>query len=99
MARNTTPTKTPDRPRGLVVRDVPHAPIVYFEGAPTFGCNNGIVNVTLAASRNLLDGTAVVHDVVAVASLRCNVQAAIALRDALNDALLIGAPSEGGTAN
>jgi hypothetical protein len=78
------------------VKDVPHAPIVYFEGAPSFGINNGIVNVTLAIVRNLPDGQGgVAQDVIAVAYLRCNMPAAIELRKVLDDAILLGAKTEG----
>jgi hypothetical protein len=80
----------------LLVKDVPHAPIVYFEGAPSFGINNGIVNVTLAVARNLPDGQGgLAQDVIASAYLRCNVPAALELRKALDDAILLGVKTEG----
>jgi hypothetical protein len=80
----------------LLVKDLPHAPIVYFEGAPNFGINNGIINVTLAVARNLPDGQGgVAQDAVAIAYLRCNVPAAIELRKALDDAILLGIKTEG----
>lgn len=81
---------------GIVVTDVPHAPIIYFDGAPNFGNNNGIINITLAVARHMSSGgNGVVSDVIAVAHLRCSIQAAIDLQRALNDALLLGAPTQG----
>jgi len=92
-----TPAK-PEVPKetALLVKDLPHAPIVYFEGAPSSGINSGIVNVTLAVVRNLPDGQGgVAQDVIAVAYLRCNMPAAIELRKALDDAILLGVKTEG----
>jgi hypothetical protein len=92
---------TPAKPEvakqtALLVKDLPHAPIVYFEGAPSFGINNGIVNVTLAVVRNLPDGQGgIAQDVIAIGYLRCNVPGAIELRKALDDAILLGAKTEG----
>ncbi len=86
---------TSEHKAGIVVTDPNHAPIIYFDGAPNFGNNNGVVNVTLAASRHMIQGDQIAFDVVAVAFLRCNVGAAIALREALDKALLIGMPTEG----
>jgi hypothetical protein len=59
------------------------------------------VNVTLAAARYLANAEGGVGmDVVAVAHLRCNLQAAAALRKAIDDAILIGTPpADGGRSN
>jgi hypothetical protein len=70
-----------------------HAPYLYFDNAPTFGCNNGIVSITLEAFRFLPSGGGVARDRVAVAHLRSNIQAAMALRAALDQALLLSAPT------
>jgi len=78
----------------LVVKDTIHAPIVYFEGAPNFGNANGTINVTLAVARYLPEGSQIASDLVAVASLRCNVQAATELRNALDRALALAANPE-----
>ncbi len=80
----------------LIVKDIVHAPIIYFESAPNFGNANGIVNVTLAVDRHMPDGTQIASDTIAVASLRCNVQAAIELRNALDRALLLAPSTEAG---
>jgi hypothetical protein len=39
------------RPREVIipVSDTPHAPFIFYEGAPAFGFTNGVVNITLAA--------------------------------------------------
>lgn len=85
---------TPPKP-GLVVKDTGHAPIIYFDVAPTFSNGNGVIGITLAAGRHLMDGTQVTNDVVAVAYLRCSVPVATALKTALERALLLGAKAEG----
>lgn len=83
------------------VLDVPHAPVLYFEEATNFGTLNGIVNVTLAIYRTLPDGKGgVATDLVSQCSLRGNLQAALSLRNALNDVLLMAVPpADGGKAN
>jgi hypothetical protein len=92
MPENPVPTAPPR----LTVTDTGIAPYIYFEGAPNFGFANGIVTVTLAANRHLLRDGAPVADVVATAHLRCNVPAAIELRNALDGALLLAARTHGG---
>jgi hypothetical protein len=53
---------------------------VFFEGAQSSGFANGIVNITLAASRHLMKDGISVTDAVAVAHLRCNALAVIELQ-------------------
>jgi hypothetical protein len=55
--------------------------------------------VTLAAARHVLAGDQIASDVIAVAYLRCSATAAKALRQALDDALLLGVPMGSGSAN
>jgi hypothetical protein len=81
-------------PAKVTVTDVGIAPYIFFEGVPTFGFNNGIVNVTLAATRHLLKEGLPASNVVAVAYLRCNPLAAMELRNALDSALLLAAKTE-----
>ena len=71
------------------LRDTPHAPIVFYEWAPTSGFANGIINVTLGAKRiaQVRSNGAVVSEGVVVAHLRGSVQAALNLRRALDRAL------------
>ena len=85
-----------DAPAKLTVTDTGMAPYIYFEGAPNFGFTKGVINVTLAANRHLLTDGAPVRDVVATAHLRCNVPAAVELRNALDAALLLAAQPQGG---
>jgi hypothetical protein len=77
------------------VTDTGIAPYIFFEGAPNFGFANGIVNITLAATRHLIKDGAAFSDIVAVAHLRCNPLAALELRNALDSALLLAAKTEG----
>jgi hypothetical protein len=95
------PTETEPASGAYDVKDTMHAPVLYFEGAPNFGCNNSVVNVTLAVSRHLANSKGGINaDVVAVAYLRCSIPAAIDLRAALDKALLLGAPpADGGHHN
>jgi hypothetical protein len=88
--------KSNPAPEGLFVSDAANAPIIYFDSAPTFGNVNGVINVTIVASRHLPQGGKIVTDVIAVGSLRCSIPAAIDLRNAIDQALLLGAKTEGG---
>ena len=84
----------------LSVADVPHAPFIYFEIAPTLGHANGVINVTLTAGRAYpgKDET-IINEQVVVAYLRGNVPAFMSLRQAINDAMLLAAPAQEGKAN
>jgi hypothetical protein len=91
----------PDAPSGMPYTDTLRAPFLYFETVPGLAYYNGIISVTLTAGRNWVgqDG-AMVDEQVVVAYLRCNIPAAISLRDALDKALLLAAPPAGeGKAN
>lgn len=79
----------------LTVSDSAQAPILFFDGVSNFGTQGGVVNVTLAANRHLIRDGAIVTDVIAVGFLRCTVETAMSLRKALDDALLLGAKTEG----
>lgn len=87
------PTEQPKE--GLFVVDDARAPFIYFDSAPTFGNRNGVINITLVASRHLNKGAEIATDVVAVGHLRCSIGAAFDLKNALEQALLLGAPTEG----
>jgi hypothetical protein len=80
---------------GLVVslRDAPHAPIFFYEWAPTSGFANGIISVTLAANctTHVRPNGEVVSESLVVAHLRGSVQAALNLRKALDRALSLAA--------
>lgn len=89
--------ETADTPKtGLTVTDPRNAPLIYFEGAPNFGANNGMINVTLAVNRYLLNPSGVAVDVVAAAHLRCSAPAALDLLNALQAALLLTQKPSGG---
>jgi hypothetical protein len=95
MADN--PDTRPKEGAVIPVGDTPHAPFVFYEWAPAFGYMNGIINITLAAGRTWVRPDGIVNDQVVVAYLRGNIQAAISLRKALDDALLLAAPPVQGT--
>jgi hypothetical protein len=77
------------------IRDLPSAPIIYFEYCPTLGNNQGLINIMLAAGLVMPTGGSATEVVpVAVAHLRCTTLAATQLRDAIDKALLIGAAVE-----
>jgi hypothetical protein len=84
----------------ISVSDAPHAPFIFYEVAPAFGFTNGVVNVTLSANRTWIgsDGK-VMNEQVIVAYLRGNVQAALSLRQAIDSALLLAAPTGEGKSN
>jgi hypothetical protein len=69
---------------------------VYFDAAPNYANISGIISVTLCAARRRTDGNGGINiEFVAVADLRCSIEAATHLRDALNGALLLGMPTKG----
>ena len=69
-------------------RATPHAPIVYFDGAPASGCANGIVNIALSANcPEICPNGEVRGEVVIAAYLKCSIPAAINLRAAIDNAL------------
>jgi hypothetical protein len=71
------------------------APFIYFDAVLTAGCIQGNVRVELGAGAVVpQDGEAeTVH--IITAHLRCSPSAALALRKALDDALLLLAPAKG----
>lgn len=72
-----------------------NAPFIYFEEALAFGHLNGIVLITLEAQRIIPNPQAVIIDRVIVAHLRMNVVAALSLKKAIEDALLLATPAVG----
>ena len=84
----------------IPISDTPHAPFIFYENAPAFGFTNRIINLTLSANRTWLgsDG-GVVNDQVVIAYLRENILAALSLRQALDNVLLLAAPTPEGKAN
>jgi len=92
MADN--PEERPAQAAPIPVSDAPHAPFIFYEGAPAYGFTNGVVNITLSANRTYAgpDGV-VVNEQTVVAYLRGNVPAALSLRRAIDNALLLAAPT------
>jgi hypothetical protein len=84
----------------IPVNDTPHAPFIFYEAAPVSGHLNGIIAITLSAMRTCIgpDG-APKNDVVVVAYLRGNIHAAVNLREAIDKALLLAAPTAEGKSN
>jgi hypothetical protein len=70
-------------------------PVIYFDNAPSLSAVNGIIGVTLVVTGNVPapDGKVAMCASV-VAHLKCSIPAAIALRSALDSALLLAAPVE-----
>jgi hypothetical protein len=100
MADNPQPRAPLDPGKEIAVTDIARAPIIYFEGVPTLGFNNGVVNLMLAVGLVLptADGGTLTKPV-AVAHLRCHTVAARHLRDAIDKALLLATPVPEGKAN
>jgi hypothetical protein len=88
------PEARPEKVPAIPISDAPHAPFIFYEGAPAFGFTNGVVNITLSANRVYAgpDGT-MVNEQVVVAYLRGNLPAALSLRRAIDSALLLAAPT------
>jgi hypothetical protein len=86
----------PDKATVAQVFDRPHAPVTFFDEAPVFNNYNGIIGITLATNTFVPDGKGgITSELVAVNFLRGNIQAFLSLRDSINNALLLGAKTEG----
>jgi hypothetical protein len=94
-----SPDMRPNEGAVAPVSDTPHAPFIFYELAPTFGFTNGVVNITLSANRTWVGQDGVVNNQVVVAHLRGNVLAARSLRQAIDNALLLAAPTTESKAN
>jgi hypothetical protein len=69
--------------------------IVYFDSAPSLSHMNGIIGITLVVTGNVpFSDKGVANVASVVAHLKCNIPAAMALRDSLNSALLLAQPVE-----
>jgi hypothetical protein len=68
-----------------------NAPFVYCDGVAAFGTNKGGIEIELS-SRTILpipDTTSVRHEIVITGHLRCNPAAAMAIREAIEKALVM----------
>jgi hypothetical protein len=70
------------------------APFIYCDGVATFGFNNGVVQLELAANAIVPEGTGTRIDVLITAHLRCSAGAAMQLRDSITKALETPAAQE-----
>jgi hypothetical protein len=80
-----------------------NAPFLFFDEAGMFGFSDGIIRITLTATRVLPQSSplpnvlyAVNRDRVVVAHLRISIPAAISLKDAIEGAILMSRPVAGG---
>jgi predicted HAD superfamily phosphohydrolase YqeG len=73
-----------------------NAPFLFFDGAPVFGMNNGIVNMSLEAARHTLVGDQVLTDRVVVAHLRTSLVGLQQLKKAIEGIELLARASDGG---
>ena len=70
-------------------------PVVYFDSAPSLSYLNGVIGVTLVASGNVPGPNETVISVASVvAHLKCSIPAALALKSAIEGALLLAQPVE-----
>jgi hypothetical protein len=83
-------------PKGIkiAVGSSEQAPFIYFDGAATYGVNNGAIQIELAANTIMPEGTGTRTDVLITAHLRCSPSAAIGLRDAITRALEMSATAD-----
>jgi hypothetical protein len=96
MTEKTDPTTPPSQAIQVIASPAEAAPFIYFDRVASFGINFGVVQIELAA--NVIfpqpNGGAQ-NGAVFTAHLRCSLNAASGLRDALDKALLAGAKTEG----
>ncbi len=85
-------TDSPDT-HPIPVFDSPHAPFIFFDAAPAFAFSHGVIGITLSANRTTTSTSAAINEQIVTAYLRGNVHAAISLRNALNQALLVAVPA------
>jgi hypothetical protein len=78
-----------DKPKvTALMKNAATAPMIYFDGAPTLGLSNSVVEIDLSARvMNLYPENRVMTDNVCVAHLKCSIEAAVTLREAINKAL------------
>jgi hypothetical protein len=69
-------------------------PFIYFDGAPALSHLNGVIGITLVATGTVPTQHGITNVASVVAHLKCNVPAAMALRAALDSALLLAQPVE-----
>jgi hypothetical protein len=75
------------------------APIIYFEGAPNFGFNEGIANITLEALVYTSVNGAIITERQTIAHLRTSAQGLARLKSAIEGIELLAKPAPEGRAN
>lgn len=70
------------------IKNIATAPITYFDGVPTYGVMANVVELDLSASViGIYPDSTTKREAVCVGHLRCSIEAALALRNALDGAL------------
>jgi hypothetical protein len=70
-------------------------PVIYFDASPSVSYLPGVVGITLTVTGNVpLGGDTIAMCAAVVAHLKCNIPAAIALKGAIDSALLLANPVE-----
>jgi hypothetical protein len=75
------------------------APVIYFEGAPNFGFNEGVANITLEALVYSSVNGAIITERQTVAHLRMSAQGLARLKNAIAGIELLANPAPEGRAN
>ena len=75
------------------------APVIYFEGAPNFGFNEGVANITLEALVYTSINGAIITERQTVAHLRMSAQGMARLKSAVAGIELLTNPAPEGRAN
>jgi hypothetical protein len=75
------------------------APIIYFEGAPTFGFDGAIGNITLEAITHISIDDRIVSERRVVAHLRMSPKGLASLKKAIEIIELMASPSHGSSMN
>jgi hypothetical protein len=69
-------------------------PIIYFDNAPSLSHLNGVIGITLVVTGNVPGPNETVGKIASVvAHLKCNIPAALALKSAIESALLLAQPA------
>jgi hypothetical protein len=75
------------------------APFIYFEGAPTFGFDGAIGNITLEAITHIATDDRIVSERRVVAHLRMSAKGLASLKEAIESIELMANPGHGGAIN
>jgi hypothetical protein len=93
MTTERLPTEGEQRPKVVGVLD---APTVYFDGVSNQGNNAGVLNIVLVAAKHIPgEGGNLTPVLMVVADLRCSIQGALSLKQAIDNALLLAMPTQG----